>query len=271
MGARLATESITMRKSWIESEPSGLGPAPDFHASPGVQVVSGKILHELSRHYLFSSLDPAQIVDIGRGCRRVELEEGATLFSQGEPAAHFYLLTEGRIRLYRLSPDGQEKVIEIVQPHHTFAEAAIFFDQPSYPVFGAALTRSALIAIDADVFLATILTSPDACRSLLGSLSQRLHFLVNQIHDLTLKSATARVAGFLLSRLTGGSAVVELDVPKCVLACQLSVQPETFSRIMRQLADRGLITVTGTRVIVHDRSGLKAMSMPCDYPPGIPT
>jgi len=260
-----------MGKIWIQSEPAGLGPTHDLHGSQEVQAVSRRILQELSRHYLFSSLDPTQIVDIGRGSRRVEVEEGATLFSQGEPADHFYLLIEGRIRLYRLSPEGQEKVIEIVQPHHTFAEAAIFFDQPSYPVFGAALTRSTLIAIDADVFLGTILTSPDACRSLLGALSQRLHFLVNQIHDLTLKSATARVAGFLLSRLTGGSAVVELDVPKCMLACQLSVQPETFSRIMRQLANRGLITVTGTRVIVHDRSGLKAMSMPCDYPQGVPT
>ncbi|MGQ9659954.1 MAG: Crp/Fnr family transcriptional regulator [Thermochromatium sp.] len=106
------------------------------------------------------------------------------LFSQGDPASRFYLLLSGQMRLFRLSPEGAEKVIEIVSPGQTFAEALMFLNAPRYPVCAAALADSELIAIDSSDFAAMLRESVDTCFVLLGALSQRLRGLIGEIDAL---------------------------------------------------------------------------------------
>ncbi|MGD2084063.1 MAG: Crp/Fnr family transcriptional regulator [Chromatiales bacterium] len=218
----------------------------------------------LAHHYLFSPLSRPQLRDIAAAARLIRLAENEALFAQGEPAREFFLVVEGRMRLYLLSPAGNEKIVEIIEAGQSFAEAAAFFHEPRYPVWAASLTPCTLAAVDSRVYVETIMGAPHACRELMGDLSRRLHFLINQINDLTLKNATARVAGYLLSRLGPGDRELELHVSKCMLACYLSLQPETFSRIMKQLSDEGIIRLTGTRIRVEDSERLRGLSDPCD-------
>jgi CRP-like cAMP-binding protein len=63
-----------------------------------------------------------------------DMVEGESLFFQGDNATSFYLVLSGRIKLFRISPDGKEKVVEIMEAGATFAEALMFMDQPHYPV-----------------------------------------------------------------------------------------------------------------------------------------
>jgi CRP-like cAMP-binding protein len=139
-------------------------------------------------------------------------------FTQGEPAARFYLVFSGQIRLLRLSPEGVEKVIEIVSPGQTLAEALVFLNAPRYPVCAAALSTAELIAIYARDFVLMLHASTETCFVLLGALSQRLRALIGEIDDLTLDSATSRVARYLLTKLPPNRRALELDVRKSVLA-----------------------------------------------------
>ncbi len=206
------------------------------------------------------------------------LDEGQWLFSQGDLAKRFYLVQKGQIRLFRLSPDGAEKVIEIVSPGQTFGEALMFLNAPRYPVCAAALGPAEVIAIDARDFAAMLRESVDTCFVVMGGLSQRLRGLIGEIDNLTLHTAKCRVARYLLAHCAEDRRAFELDVRKGVLASRLSVKPETFSRVVKQLTQDGVVQVHGAHITILDRGALTDLAeladttelgaMPCEPPQG---
>jgi len=223
------------------------------------------MIDELKRGMLFARLSDEQLRRVESRARRLRLAEGQSLFEQGDQADRFYLLLAGQIKLYRLSPAGNEKVIEIVLPGNTFAEALMFLDRPYYPVGAMALQPAELISLDARDFVDMLAGSVQTCFLLMGDMSQRLRGLVQEIDELSLHSATCRVAGYLLTQGTS-TGEFELQVPKQILASRLSVKPETFSRIIKQLSNRGVLKVKGSRVQIRDRSALKEIAEVCALP-----
>jgi len=199
-----------------------------------------------------------QLGRIARHALRFHLADGEHLFEQGEVAERFYLVLKGQVKLYRLSPEGNEKVIEIVTPGNTFAEALMFLNRPHYPVGATAIGPVELISIDAGDFVDMLRGSVETCFLIMGDMSRRLRGLIGEIDDLSLHSATCRVAGYLLRRAEQEGAVFDLGVPKLVIASRLTVKPETFSRIIRDLSDRDVIRVEARRIEVLDRAALAA-------------
>ena len=214
-------------------------------------------VEDLKTGLLFSRLDGQQLQRVANRASMIKRASGTLLFEQHEPAKRFYLLLQGQIKLFRLSPDGNEKVIEIITPPGTFAEALMFLESPYYPVNAQALRDSRLIAIDANDYLDMLRGSAETCLALLGDLSQRLHGLVREIDHLTLHSASCRVAGYLREQAGNHRREIELSMSKGVLASLLSVTPETFSRILKQLSARGIIKVSGKRVEILDSDALQ--------------
>jgi CRP-like cAMP-binding protein len=218
---------------------------------------SQEIIDALKQSHLFSSLTEIQLDRVYRHCRIVNLNEGQLLFAQGDDVAYFYLVLSGKIKLFRMSPEGQEKIIEIVTQGGVFAEALMFMDQPHYPVSSAALSETVVVGIDAKNFKAMLWDSVDTCLLLLGEMSFRLRKLVHEIDTLTLHSGTCRVASYLLEHSVEGQAQFDLDVAKSVIAARLSVKPETFSRIIKNLREQGMISIDGNKITIHDRQALK--------------
>ncbi len=215
---------------------------------------------------LFAALSDDQLERITRHARQIRLETGESLFEQGEPAERFYLVISGQIKLFRLSPNGNEKVVEIVTPGCTFAEALMFLQHPTYPVSAQALTAAEVISVDAHDFTAMLHESTETCFLLLGDLSQRIRGLLREIDELSLYSATCRVAGYLAEAGPPGHNEFELPVAKQILASRLSVKPETFSRIIKNLSERGVVTVKNSRVTIHDRQRLHEVANICAQP-----
>ena len=221
------------------------------------------MIRELKRNLLFARLTEAQLGRVARKAQQLRLDEGEALFEQGDPATRFYLMLSGQIKLYRLSPAGNEKVIEIVVAGQTFAEALMFLEQPTYPVGAQALQPAELISLDAKDFLSMLSESVSTCFVMMADMSKRLRRLIGEIDDLTLHSATCRVAGYLLGQMSD-SPNFSLKVPKQVLASRLSVKPETFSRIIKQLSEDGVLEVKGSQVRIRDRAALQHRAGVCD-------
>jgi len=215
---------------------------------------------DLQKGFMFARLDNDQLDRVARHAVRVHLDEGEMLFQQADPADRFYLLMRGQIKLFRLGPSGNEKVIEIVNPGSTFAEALMFLERPAYPVGAQAMQPAEVISIDARDFLRMLRGSIDTCFMLMGDMSQRLRGLIREIDELSLSSATCRVAGYLLSKSEPEGRSFDLEVPKQTLASRLSVQPETFSRIVRQLSNQGILAVHGSRVEISDLDRLRQIA-----------
>lgn len=210
--------------------------------------------------HLFNSLKAEQLDDVVHHCRVQAFSKDEPLFSQGDTVQHFYLIYSGLVKLYRLSPDGQEKVIEVVTPGQTFAEALMFLERPHYPVSATALNKADVIIFDSSRFLKMLSYSSETCLTLLGEMSQRIRGLVQEIDNLSVQNGRHRLSSYLLEQ-AGESSHLRLPIPKAVLASRLSIQPETFSRIIKQLKSVSAIDVDGSEIEILDREQLEEYAM----------
>lgn len=212
---------------------------------------------------LFSKFTSEQLDRIARHASMIRLEEGESIFEQGDPVERFYLVTRGQIKLYRLSPAGNEKVIEVITPGSTFAEAMVFLERPHYPVGAQALAPAELVSVDAQDFGSILKNSVDTCFLLLGDMSQRLRGLLREIDELSLHSATCRVAAALLQMRPAGATYFDLPIAKQVLASRLSITPETFSRIVKNLSRQEIISISGGHVAILNVPALERAADVC--------
>lgn len=209
---------------------------------------------------LFSNLAPGELEKVAASSRLVHLPEGNRLFVQNQQFDHFFYVRHGQIKLFRTSPHGDEKVIEIVSAGQTFAEAVMFMDRKTYPVSAEALMDSEVIAFDSKAFTELLHQSTDICFRIMGAMSMWIHRHLNEIDGLTLQNATLRFVNYLSQELPENcqaATEVHLSAPKYVIASRLSVKPESLSRILHNLQDAGLITVDGQNIVVQDPEGLR--------------
>ncbi len=220
-----------------------------------------KLQQNLKENHLFSALSDEQLEQLSSAITVKSLAQGGHLFEAGSKAEEFYLVASGQIKLYRLSPAGQEKVIEIIRPGQTFAEALMFLDIPAYPVNAQALADTKVYAIKNRAFMEILRGSVDLCFKVMADISMRLKRHLNEIDALTLQNATLRVVNYLsylIPNCADSSVQIALPAAKNVIASRLSITPETFSRILHTLSDKGLITVDGLQIQVHDVVQLRA-------------
>ena len=210
---------------------------------------------------LFSRLDDAGFEQILAHTRLVDLAENDRLFEQQQPARDIFLLRSGQVKLALISPEGHEKVIDLISPGVTFAEAVMFSGSPVYPVTATALVVSQVWCIDAATYEGILRQSTDACFAVMAQMSRRLHWQIAELDRLTLHNAAFRVVAYLLEQLPSthlAAAVVQLDTPKHVIASRLSVTPETLSRTFAKLSREGYLDIVDNSVTVHDIDKLRA-------------
>jgi CRP-like cAMP-binding protein len=216
-------------------------------------------LEQLRSVPLFAGLGEDVLAEVAAQVRPRHLDREEVLFRAGDPFRGFFVVCSGHVQLSRLASTGQEKVVELIGPKETFAEAVLFLDQPSYPVEARGLEPTELLEFPAEPFNRLLDERPHLTRNLLGTVSRRVHRLVQDVAALTLEDATGRVVGYLLARAEqagqdGGE--VSLPVKKAAVASRLGVQPETFSRVLSRLRQAGAIEVERDRIRLQDPEGL---------------
>ncbi|MDH5765560.1 MAG: Crp/Fnr family transcriptional regulator [Gammaproteobacteria bacterium] len=216
----------------------------------------------LRQHHLLGELTDEQLDKIRKSLRTVHLSDGEHLFEQGQQADRFYQVVSGQIKLYLISLEGSERVIEVMQQEQTFAEAVIFMEERCYPVNAESIGKTELLAFDSETFINILSESKDACFRLLADMSKRLHHRLNEIDYLTLQNATFRLIHYLLQHIPpdhddNDPVDVTLTTSKSIVASRLSIQPETFSRILKKLGKRELISVKGKVITLVDVKALR--------------
>jgi CRP/FNR family transcriptional regulator, dissimilatory nitrate respiration regulator len=221
-----------------------------------------QLLAGIRAHHLFAGLSPPQLERVLASSQVEHYGAGQQLFDRGQPAQHFYIVLTGHVNLVLYSKSGEEKIVDILGPGQSFAEAVMFMEGSVYPVSAAAAIESQVARFSNRDYVSILRESPETCLRMLGHLSQRLHMRLREIEYLTLESATHRLVRLIEGRLPpgqDGSAEVTLAESRQELASRLSMKPETLSRILRHLSDRGAIVVKGRSVQVPDRSRLLAV------------
>ena len=211
----------------------------------------------LSMLPLFQDMGPPELQRMAQGCRLRQLARGDPVFHMGEPCTEFHVTVSGQVKLFAISPAGQEKIIEIVAPGGSFAEALMFTDKP-YFINAQALSETVLLSVSKHSVMQEIAHDPKFCMRMLAGLSPRLHGLVKDVQAYALHSGVERVIGYLLrdlpdeSDLAAGAQRVVLPVSKATIASRLSMTPEYFSRVLRELEGKGLIEIDKREIRIPD-------------------
>lgn len=219
-------------------------------------LTDSNTLTALRQHHLFGKLPAAAFHEVCGLAIFRRLDGGDILFHQGDVADRFYLLIDGQMKLTRVLPEGHEKLVEVIHAGQSFAEALLFSGAPNYPVSASALKGSSLVSIDGSHYRRILEEQPKICLDLLATFSIRLHQRLNEIDTLTLANASRRVVRFLCQEQEACNGPIQLNVPKRLIASQLGIQPETFSRILHRLIDAGLIAMERRVIRVLDRPSL---------------
>lgn len=210
---------------------------------------------------LFGEMTPDELDRITQGSQELSLNRGDVIFQRGDACNGFHVVVHGQVKLALSSPQGVEKVVELIGPGQSFGEAVMFMGRP-YPVYAQALVDSLVLHINRTVILDGIENDPAFCRKMLAGLSIRLHRLIQSVESLSLHTPEQRVVEYLLQNAGGvqeGQDVpVKLPTKKNVIASSLNITPETFSRVLHHLTTAGLIEVDGKDIRIKDIDRLRA-------------
>ncbi len=217
----------------------------------------------LRRAPLFAGLDREALERVAAASRSLRLDAGEAVMREGEPARGFFLVVVGGVRIVRVAADGREQVLQRVRAGQTFAEAAVL-TMKRYPAAAVATEAGTeVVEIGAETFLRLFDGDPRVAKAMVASLSTWLLRLVGRVEELTVLSAGARLARYLLDQPSTPSAaglVVELPLAKKDLAATLGIMPETLSRLLRKWQDRGIVTIDGATIVVRDADVLMAVA-----------
>jgi len=203
-------------------------------------------------HPLFQGLSEADTQGVVSGATVKAYPKGYVLFTREEPVDYFYFVFDGWVKVFRETIDGGEAVIGIFTRGETLAEAMAFIGG-SYPASAEVVEDAKILPIRSANFVHYLKENPEVGLTMLSSLSKRMHHLVGEIESLKTRTASQRVAQFLLRLCPTdvGEAVISLPYDKSVVSARLGIQPESLSRILARLRKYGVRTER-EKVVISD-------------------
>jgi CRP/FNR family transcriptional regulator len=219
----------------------------------------------LKRCPLFAGLKEEDLKRVRAIATLRQVRRKEVLFSEGEEAKGFYVILAGKVKLYKISPEGKEQILHVVSAPDAFAEAALFLEG-NYPAFAEGLSDCQLLYIPKREFIQLIEKNPQLSINMIVSLSHYLRRFASLIEELSLKEVSSRIAKYLLdlsiksSREGKNPKEVELDLSKTQLASKLGTISETLSRTLGKMKTRGIIDVKGNKILILDRESLEELA-----------
>lgn len=206
---------------------------------------------------MFRGLSEPERQNMARGCRLRRYARGDMVFRAGEMCESFYFVVNGQVRLYVASATGVEKVIELIGPGHSFAEAMMFLSKP-YTLNAQTLADTLILTVSKQAVFDEIERDPRFSMQMLCGISHWLHRLLLDVEGYALHSGMQRLIGYLLrdveleSTADFGVVTVSFPVSKATIASRLSLTPEYFSRVLHQLESEKLIEIDKRAVHILD-------------------
>jgi CRP-like cAMP-binding protein len=209
---------------------------------------------------LFEGMDPTALERMAAGANQENAPAKTVVFESGDPSRGLFVVISGQIKLALQGARGVERVVELVVSGGVFGEIAVLNGR--HLLAAETLTDTQLVHLPKALVLAEMERTPEFTRGIISIVIRRFEHLLGALEDCMLHSGTERVIRYLLNRLppgaVNGRAVLTLPVKKGVIASQLNLTHEHFSRLLRGLVTEALIEVDGRRVRVLDVDRLRA-------------
>ena len=210
---------------------------------------------------IFNGLPEDQIAAIKQIAVEKHINKGEIIFSEGEAGNGFFVIAEGRVKIFKVSAEGKEQILHIFGPGEPFGEVPVFAGQ-RFPAHAQALDKTRALFLPRAAIVDLVASNPSLALNMLAVMSKKLRQFAVQIENLSLKEMPARLASYLiyLAEEQGTEDVVNLSISKGQLASILGTIPETLSRIFAKLSGQDLIRVEGKKITLLDRQGVEDLA-----------
>ncbi len=215
----------------------------------------------LASSVIFAGLPESFLDELADICRVLPVHRGQLIFSEGDRGDGVYLVKRGRVKIYKLSPDGKEQILHFFGVGEPFGEVPVFAGQ-SFPANAVAMEKGEVLFLPRDAFVALLGRQPALALNLLAVMARRLRQFAQMIDSLSLKEVPSRLASYLLYLSARQQDVVhlELEITKGQLASFLGTIPETLSRILGRMSAQGLLHIEGHSITIRDRAALEEVA-----------
>ena len=216
---------------------------------------------------LFTGLSDAEMAALAVRVTRQRFDRGELLFNEGDRCQGLYLVANGKIRIFKLSPSGREQILAVEGPGSSFAELPVF-DGGMYPASASALEDAEVLFISRKDFHGLCLQHPEVGLKVIAVVGARLRRLVGIIEELSFTTVRQRLIAVLLrlARTDGKRSkegvVIEMPGSHQDLAAELGTVRELISRNLGRLEAEGYLDVEGRKIIVKDLTGLEQEQTP---------
>jgi len=215
------------------------------------------MIESLKKSKLFSGFDKKLLDEISRTASLKTVVSGEIIFYEKDPAASFYIVVDGKVKVHKVSADGKEQILMIASNGDSFAEAALFAGG-KYPATAEAMNEGKLIVIHRERFVKLIEKNPNIAINMIARLSELLHKLNKLVEELSLTDINTRLAHYFVNQIEEHHLAdhqkikLTLSEKKSVLASQLGTIPETLSRSFKKLSKEHKIAVNGAEIEILD-------------------
>lgn len=206
---------------------------------------------------MFNGLEHDILERLMADAAAITCERRTLLFSAGTKADCFYLLLDGQVKLFALTPDGRESILEVFTPVSSFGEAAML-SNGVFPLHAEIIEDATLIRVGQRAFINTLKSDRAVAYRMLAGLCRWQQGLSSEIRQLKGTQPWQRVAEFLLALTdqTQGEVTVSLPFNKEILASRVGIRRESLSRVLGRLRDMGVQT-EGNCVRIRDVAHLR--------------
>lgn len=221
-----------------------------------------QIAFDLQRVSLFEGLEAPLLERLARATTCKEAKKGERIYWQSDTPRAFYFVVSGHVRRAIASPEGEERVIDILSPGRYFGLAEIFGSSP-YASFAEAVEPVVLLRVGKEGLLDTIAESQILALKLLQAISEQQATFERDVAACFFQSGCGRLLDYLLREAapilrSDGDTVLELQISKRLIAARIGVSAETLSRAFRELSDAELIAVRGRKIVLREKLALHA-------------
>ena len=179
-------------------------------------------------------------------------ERGEVLFWEGDPCDGLYIVQDGSAKIYRISPQGRQYIVRILQEGDTFGEVPAF-DGGANPVNVEALEPCAIWVIDSETLRGLVLSHPHFAQKVLENFGRMLRGMVRQVSEMAFYQVTHRLAR-LISELPPDEVGVSSHMTQEQMAARLGTVREVVARSLKELERSGAIKVENRRIRVVDQA-----------------
>jgi CRP-like cAMP-binding protein len=225
----------------------------------------GAKLELLRRLPYFRSVPADHVQALASRLRERHYQAGDMIFRKGDTSEGLGVVLRGRVRTVTTSPEGREQVLKMFGPGRTFADLAVFDNEPQ-PAEAIAVSETTVVFIPQGDLLRLLTRHPDAAIEVIRLFASRLRAYKQMVEDLSLRPVVARVARLLVDRARGAQTLVEESASSSPeytqdeMAALVGSVREVVQRALKTLEHAGLIQMTRGRIQIIDVEALEGWS-----------